>query len=686
VDGRSDLYSLGCVLYEMLSGETPYTGPTPQAILAKKLSEPMPRISVVREAVPPAIEAALGKLLARTPADRFVTAAEVAAALAHPEEMSAPLRVRRSRWWRGRGVRFAAPILVLVAIATAVMVGRWLRPGVSTSRYPRTAIAVLPLENLSAEGPQAYFAPGLQDELLTQLSKVAALTVISRTSVMGYQGTTKPLREIASELGVGSVVEGSVQVVGNRLRVNVQLIDAATDRHLWAEQYNRTLNDAFAVQSEIAQRIVEAVGATLTEAEAGAIAAAPTSNPEAYRLYVQGEEYRLRPGYEREDLESAQQLLERALALDPSFALAHASLSLVHGFMYWISYDPRPERLERERAEAEAALRLAPNLPQAHLARGVAYFYAHNGALSDLRQARKEFQVAENGMPGSAEVRTWLVSLYVNLGDWAAWQPAYERATTLDPRDADLFFEGSNGFWLQHRYREAVAAINRGLAVAPDAAWPKAAKGVVYVLWRGQLDTLRAVLAHGPETYAGDPTALNRRVQLALWERKPDAMLALLPAPQRVIFESQEAYEPAWLYVAWAQQLHGDSAAARTAFQEALGQLDSAARSLPGDWRLRASRGLALAGLGQRAAAMREADWLLASAVDLGVPWAAQRRTPRALILTQARFADAALAEIEPLLAGNSWMVSVPMLRLDPRWDPIRTDPRFQALLRKYGG
>ncbi|HEY6059755.1 MAG TPA: hypothetical protein VIV10_04160, partial [Gemmatimonadales bacterium] len=223
---------------------------------------------------------------------------------------------------------------------------------------------------------------------------------------------------------------------------------------------------------------------------------------------------------------------------------------------------------------------------------------------------------------------------------------------------------------------------DRTVALAPELSREKYTKAMVFVQWRGQLDTLRAVLEHGPEDY-GVTSALRVRARLALWERRPDALLALLPEPQRVIFESQEAYEPALLYAAWADQLRGDSAAARRAFRGALAQLDSALRSLPEDPRLHASRGLALAGLGQRAEAQQEADWLRAASGDLAT-MAAVYSLPRALILAQAGLTDAALPVIELSLAGPS-LNSGPMLRLDPRWDPIRHDPRFQALMRRSG-
>ena len=549
--------------------------------------------------------------------------------------------------------------------------------------HPRTAIAVLPFQNLSADGPYAYFAGGLHDELLTQLAKVAALKVISRTSVMGYAGTNlPPLRQIASELGVGSVVEGSVQVMGDRLRVNVQLIDATTDEHLWAESYDRTLDDAFAIQSDVAQRVVVAVGATLGSSEQQALAEAPTANAEAYRLYLQGQEYYRRTGFLRQNWEIAQQLYERALELDSTFALAYAALSQVHGEMWWYRYDPSPERLALQREEAETALRLAPGLPQAHIAMGRGHYYRR-----DWQATLDEYDIALQALPNDAELWEWIGYVHRRLENWDEVDAAFEKATQLDPRNADLFHDlGGYTYKLTRRYADAIAALNRALTLAPDLQVAAVLKGQVYLDWKGELDTLRAVLEQLPPDAesGGLGTARAQRVELLLLDRKPDSLLAVLGSAPDTVFEGYGFFLPTSLYAAWAHGLRGDDVTAHAAFDSARLLLDSVLVALPDDRRVHAARGLALAGLGRRQEALREARWLEQSVVyredAYDGPSVAENR---ARILAQAGEVDAALDEIEQILTGPGWL-SVHRLRLDPRWDPIRDHPRFQALLERY--
>ncbi len=641
LDGRSDLYSLGCVLYEMLAGQPPFVGPTAESLAHQHLSVTPRPVTELRPAVPAGVAAALQRALAKAPADRFNPVALFGEALGHRD--TAPARAH------GRG-----------------------------------DIAVLPFQNVSAGGPHDYFASGLHDELITQLAKVAALKVISRTSVMGYATATKPLGQIAAELGVGSIVEGSVQVAGNRLRVNVQLIDAATDGHLWAERYDRTLDDAFAIQSDVAQQVVAAVGATLGAEERRAIAAAPTSSPEAYRFFLQGEEYRLRPGYLREDFELALKSYEWALALDPDFALAHAGLSQIHGQMYWHRYDPAPARAARQRDEAEKALGLAPESPQVRVAMGLAHYWGSR----DYRGALREFQIALRSVPRDAELWFYIGVAERRLGNWSAAREAYEKATQLNPRGTDLFSDlGAMTFSFLRRYPEAARIYDYVLTLAPDLrgeglidmAW-------MQVTWRGNLGPLQSVLDRlSPETELGGwGPARAVRASLLLMQRRADALLALVRSTPEAVFQAQRLYVPTALYSAWANELRGDAAAARADFESSCALLDPTIAGLADDWRVHSARGLALAGAGRRDEALREVQWLQGCDVYRADAFGGPRVAEKcAMILARTCETAAALDEVERLLAGPAEL-SIHMLRLDPRWDPVREHPRFKELLVKY--
>jgi tetratricopeptide (TPR) repeat protein len=478
-------------------------------------------------------------------------------------------------------------------------------------------------------------------------------------------------------------VEGSVQVVEHRLRVNVQLIDAGTNEHLWAESYDRTLDDAFAIQSDIAQLVVSAVGAALGAAERQDIARAPTANAEAYQLYLQGLYYYRRPRFAgARNLEIAQQLHERAVALDPEFALAHAALSSVHGIMHWFRHDPSPRRVELQREAAETAARLAPELPQARQAMGDWHFMGRR----DYRAALAEYELALQGLPNDAWLVYFVGAAHRRLGNWDQVFAAIERAVELDPRNAHLLFDiVGNSYLITRRYPEAVDAFDRAYTLAPDLHEAALLKGWTIARWQGQLDSLRLVLERIPAEGELEAFAAWARVQLLLWERRPDRLLGFLASSRLPIIDTYLSFWPSSLVAGWAHQMRGDMPAARLAFDSARVVLDSVILVLPDDHRVQAARGFAFAGLGRRDDALREAHWIGRSS------WYREDAffgplvgEDRAMILAQAGDAEAALDKIERLLAGPSY-VTVYTLRLDPRWDPIREYPQFQALLRRYG-
>jgi serine/threonine protein kinase len=677
VDRRSDIFSLGVVLYEMITGHRPFRGEHEAAIAYSLMNESPEPLARYKADVPNELQRVIDKSLAKERDERYQHIDEMLVDLRKAQQESpaaakSKRKVRKLPFLIGVGIALVA----LAILAYIFVLPKSVPP-------PDKSVAVLPFLNLSAEGPHAYFAAGLHDELLTQLSKVAALKVISRTSVMGYEGAKTPLRQIARELGVGSVVEGSVQVVGDRLRVNVQLIDAATDAHLWAERYDRKLDDAFAIQSEVAQRIVAAVGGALTSAEQGRLISVPTANAEAYRLYLQGREYFIRPGYLRQNFETAQQLYERALALDPGFALAHVALSEVHGYMSWFRYDPSPARPASQREEATAALRLAPDLPQAHMAIGRAHYMGQR----DWRSALHEYEAALRGLPNDAELWGWIGYARRRMGDWDRVFEAFEKATQLNPRDADLFWDlGGLSYDFVRRYDDAVSAYERALSLAPDVHTAAIYRALAYVRWHGQLDTLRAVLSRipGDAEIGGIGQVTRQRANLLLWERNPDSLLAALRDERVTVFIVQGEFLPAPLFAAWAHRLRGDRPAARAAFELSRVLLDSVMKEFPDDWRLHGARGLTLAGLGLREEALGEGRWLKQSEVYRGDVFDGGRvAEARALILAQAGDTEGALDEIDRLLTGPSWL-TVHTLRLDPLWDPLRSNPRFQALLAKH--
>jgi serine/threonine protein kinase/Flp pilus assembly protein TadD len=390
IDGRSDQYSLACVLFEMLSGKKPWTGPTAQSVISKRFSDPVPSLRSVYEKTPDEVENALLKALSRDAADRFATTVEFARAL--------------------------------VASHLSTPDGSPLQPGSSTK-----SIAVLPFTNMSADPEGDFFADGIADEIITALSKVKALRVVSRTSSFTFKGKNDDIREIGRKLQVSTILEGSIRKAGKRLRLNAQLVSTTDSSQLWAERYDRELEDVFAIQDEIASSIVAALRVVLTEDEKKAIENVPTTNIDAYEYYLRGRQFFHQ--HRRRAHEFARQLYERAIELDPGYALAHCGVADCCSFLYQY-FDASDENLRKADSASRRALDLAPHLAEAHASRGLAV-----SLTGQFDEAEKEFEEAMRLNPKSFEAAYFYARACNAQGKSEQAAKWYERAVAVRPDD-----------------------------------------------------------------------------------------------------------------------------------------------------------------------------------------------------------------------------------------------------------
>src|SRR5437667_669798 len=423
-----------------------------------------------------------------------------------------------------RWAKIAVSLLVLAAIVGGVFFFLR-RPVPPASAIPDKSIAVLPFENRSEDKANAYFTDGVQDEILTDLAKIANLKVISRTSVLHYKsGVARNLREVAQQLGVANVVEGSVQRSGNRVRVNAQLVDARTDAHLWAQTYDRDLADVFAIQSEIAKAIADQLQAKLSPNEKKAIEQPPTTDLAAFDLYSRAKTLVLTAGLSatgEPDERKAIELLDEAVKRDPSFFDAYCQLAYAHEQLYAITgFDHTPARLALAEAAVQAATRLRPDAAETHLARAQ---YLYNG-LRDYAGALAELEIARRGLPNDPRLFEWTGYILRRRGQQEEGLRNLERAAELDPRNFNTLQQIALSYQALGRYAETIAALDRASAIVPDNAETRANRELFYLCWKGDTRPLRqtidAILAQGPGAIA---SAADTWFFCALAERDPAA-------------------------------------------------------------------------------------------------------------------------------------------------------------------
>ena len=552
---------------------------------------------------------------------------------------------------------------------------------------PAKSIAVLPFENLSEDKANAYFATGMQDEILTRLAGIADLKVISRTSTEQYASHPPNLRIVAKELGVATVLEGSVQKAGGKVRINLQLIDAASDTHLWAQNYDRGLEDVFAVQSDVAAQVAEALKAQLLPRESARIASVPTHDVLAHDYYLQGLSLfrQLQTGSASDPAAAgtlAISLFQRAIATDPSFALAFAQLSYLQAYLHWYGVDNRAELVAAADSTARQALALQPGLPEAHLAMGYAHYWGHR----DYAPALEAFETARNGMPNSAEVIAAIA--YVHRRQGAAMRAIAElrQAEVLDPRDSLVPREIANSYVALRRYAEADVAYARSLAIFPGDIEAREQRANARIL-AGDLTSARRMIEAIPPDSDPQGSASLLRINLAILSRDPAAALAAIDsAPTWLVTRWEHSVVPRSLLRGQALAMKGDATAAHAALLEARGQLQSMLDNPGMAPDALSYLGLVHAGLGDKVQALAVARAAARQMPMARDPIVGAFRLDR-LARTEAHVgeATAAIDHLQELMRANGGStVSAATLRIDPAWDPLRRDPRFVALLRQY--
>jgi len=590
----------------------------------------------------------------------------------------------QKRQTRLRWAATAAALLALVAIVAGILVSR--NRVTSTRAAPEKSIAVLPFENRSEDKANAYFADGIQDEILTRLSKIADLKVISRTSTQHYKSAPENLPEIARQLGVAHILEGSVQKSGDAVRVTVQLIKAANDSHLWADSFDRKLTDIFSVESEVAKAIADQLRVKLTGREEQEITAKPTDNPEAYDAYLRGLAYSLKAQHSPANSLGGQKHLREAVRLDPKFALAWALLSYVDSVGYiGITLQATESLREEARQAAETALTLQPNLGEGLIAKGY-YYYAY---LKDYPAAVRYFEQARPFLPNSSRITESLAYVARRGGQWEQSESFFNQAERLDPRNVNLLSQHALSYVLLRRFPEALHKLDQVLNITPDDVETVALKGSIA---QAEDDLPRASALLGSLHPAADHTAaLETQVYQAILERRPDQIISRLkeilarPDPAMGYFNGELRF---WL--GWAQQVGGDHAAAQESWRQAHSELEPFLKDQSDNYNLMQDLALVEMGLGNKAAALSMAERAMAAnpiekdVVDGPAPIEILAR-----VAAQTGEPDRAIAALQKLLSipyegalpsGNAPLTPA-LLRLDPMFDPLRNDPRFQKLV-----
>jgi len=680
----SDVYSLGAILFDLLTGRPPFLGEHALKVIQQASEKPAPKLRTLMPGLDRDLETICAKCLEREPSARYRSAGDLAEDLERWLEgrhiIARPVSPPARAWrWTRRNPVVAGMAALLLVLGSAVGVMIW--NGEMAGAPAASGIAVLPFESLSSDKENAFFADGVYDGVSTKLAKVANLKVISHNSVAKYRGA-RNTQEIGRALNVAYVLEGSVRREAGRIHLNAQLIDTRTDAHVWAQEYDRDLNDVFTLQSEIAQKITDQLGAEVSSTEKAAIQEPPTTDLVAYDSYLRAKDLINGIAFStraNEDLMQAVHLLDRAIARDPLFFLAYGELAGAHDRIYFLGFDHNEARIKLAETAVQSMRRLRPESGETHLALAQHFYWAY----ADYARATLELAAAQRTLPN--ESRIPLMAGYIDRrqGNWDKSIGEMNRALELDPRDFSILQQISLTYQLVRRYKETAETLDRVLAMAPNDVPTRVKRAWVDLQWRADPKplhtTIETILAQDPNAA---PVLVNQWLDLALFERDPAAAeRALAAMPTDGCYDENIPFPNTWCEGLVAR-FRGDEKAARAAFTTAHKELEQTVRAQPSYALALCALGVVDAVLGNKQDAIREGEraveLLPVSKNSLEGPMLIQYL---AVIYAWTGEKDRALERLSEATRLPGSHVTYGNLHLSPLWDPLRGDPRFEAIV-----
>jgi serine/threonine protein kinase/TolB-like protein/Flp pilus assembly protein TadD len=709
VDTRSDIFSFGVVFYEMLTGHLPFRGEHEAAMMYSIVNEEPIPADKFRPDLSAECLHILRKALEKDPEDRYQHAVDMVVDLRRikkqstrvsrssmTQEMMRPsapkeptssaeektVPVQRPRKKLGAKTYAVLGTTLVVVAAAAFFLLRRETSGSADTDTGKRMLAVLPFENLGAL-EQEYFADGLTEEVTNRLSGLSGLGVIARTSALEYKKTTKTLRQIGSELGVGYVLQGTIRwgtsgEGGTRIRVSPVLVKVSDGTQVWAQSYEVVFSDVFKIQSDIASQVAGALGVTLLQPERQSLEASHTENSEAYDFYLRGNDYSRR-SYRQQDFQIAIQMYEKAVELDPKFSSAYARLSEMHSAMYWFHYDHTKERLAKAKAAVDEALRLDPDLPAGHASLGYYYYWG----FLDYDNALREFALVQKSQPSDTRILLGVGSVQRRQGKFDLAAATMTKASELDPRSSELARNTSETYRLLRDYSNAEHFIDQAITLAPDLPEGYYEKALLELLWLGDPKPARAVIQQASSIAGaeGNMAILFTRAWIETFGGNYKEALAVASSGPEKPYDDQFQFIPKAQLLAAIHGLMGKQSLERASYDSARAVLEKRVKEQPDDGRFHSALGIAYAGLGRKEDAVREGKL---GVELLPIPKEAWRGTYRvrdlARIYTMVGEQSAALDLLEDLLSRPSDL-SGPWLRIDPTWTPLRDNPRFQKLI-----